>query len=478
MKKVFFRVASMALALIMAFTSLVACNKDTDETNTNTQDTVDSATDYKGYPLLEKKDFGGKVFTVALGSGSSHEFMSEKVAVSESVSAEVFQRNSTVSERYNCDFEFISVPAACNKDTYTSTIYNNIMAGSEGAFDFISTPIYFADDLILNDSFANIRESDVIEFDAPWWSGDANEKFCVNGKQYVLVGDIAYTFFATLGCMFYNKQMAAQYGINGLYDTVRNGDWTHEKLSEYVKDVYGDSGSIKDKKDVTDKYGLVSPGDTLRTFIASYNMTRVDENLEINWVTEHNIDVVETLVDFYLEDGCYTEESWFYASSFAAGRAIFTTANLAHASNFGEMKDDYGVLPVPKFDKSQMDYYTRADDTISVIGITTNVANKDDSAFIIEALCRESTDTTIDEYYNVVMQYRYSNESDDKDMITLIYGSAVWDFSDLHKFVPFTWNVQDFIQKSNKDFASSYEREEGTYLENLADALSHYGLSE
>jgi len=101
---------------------------------------------------------------------------------------------------------------------------------------------------------------------------------------------------------------------------------------------------------------------------------------------------------------------------------LLTTLHLyyAESSEFRNMQDEYGIIPTPKFDKAQKDYYTYAHDQYSVFMIPCTVNDPEMSAAVLEAMNYESYKTLQPTYYNLILKGRYANDAESRNMLDMI----------------------------------------------------------
>ena len=88
--------------------------------------------------------------------------------------------------------------------------------------------------------FYNWYDVPNINFDKPWWISDATNKLKINGKSFYALSDLSFNTLDYTYCMFFNKRILADYGIDLPYQKVRDNEWTIDYLISITKDVYQD----------------------------------------------------------------------------------------------------------------------------------------------------------------------------------------------------------------------------------------------
>jgi hypothetical protein len=91
---------------------------------------------------------------------------------------------------------------------------------------------------------------------------------------------------------------------------------------------------------------------------------------------------------------------------------------------------NYGVLPLPKYDEEQSDYYTGFGNAASALAICSNLDSYRAAmtSAVLELLSAESYKQVIPVYYGTVLQGQYSREQSDAEMYNIILDSFVFSF--------------------------------------------------
>ncbi len=112
---------------------------------------------------------------------------------------------------------------------------------------------------------------------------------------------------------------------------------------------------------------------------------------------------------------------------FSSGLIGTTTMRLCsvETEQFTQMDDDYGVIPVPKFDENQKTHYTYLHDQFTSFGIASYNANNEEKlqmlGAVLEALAVESYKTVFPAYYELALKGRYVDDPESWRMLDMIY---------------------------------------------------------
>jgi hypothetical protein len=231
---------------------------------------------------------------------------------------------------------------------------------------------------------------------------------------------------------YYNKDMGADHGIENLYEVVARGDWTMDYCAELVSGIYRDLNG-NDQKDKEDEYGMASNlFENADVFWSSFDMNMLTKNsdgwFELSNEKEKISKAFEMVYELlYDNPGVYAYDSSEdnferQRDMFANGNVLLTTLHLyyAESSEFRNMQDEYGIIPTPKYDKAQKEYYTFAHDQYSVFMIPCTVKNPEMSGAVLEALTYESYKSVQPTYYNLVLKGRYANDAESRNMLDII----------------------------------------------------------
>ena len=142
---------------------------------------------------------------------------------------------------------------------------------------------------------------------------------------------------------------------------------------------------------------------------------------------------------------------------FSEGRAMFYYGLLSRAvTHFSDSDVIYGVLPMPKLDETQDQYYGGSTDRPIVVP-TTASDDLDNIGIVIEALNAEGYKQVYPAYYEVAMKTRYADQTDDAKMIDIVHDNVIIAFTYLYGDFRSVYNIMLenlFTVKPSTDVAS------------------------
>lgn len=461
------RCALIALCMALSF---VSCG----ETNVGEIQTTEESTDEvttENITVPEVRDLENRKINILIRSEWDYEFMVDEEN-GDTVSDAIHQRNTTVEDKYNCKLNFIDFAGDwSNHDTFANTIHNSVLAG-DGAYDMIAGYQACLAINIQSGDLMNLYDVPNLYLDSAHWTQEGLDSLTYNGVCYEVGGDIAVSLLKGINCMYFNKTLADEYKVPNLYEIVDNGEWTLPKLLEVTKDVYVDLNS-NDTSDENDQYGFASYMTYTRNYVVAFETPTIVDG-KLAWNNEHTVSVIEKLVSLFNDepDVYYAKKTEDAEKMFTESRVLLMHSVLGTAEKMRSMDDDFGILPLPKFDESQESYHTTTLNDVSMMCIPITAPNLDISGLVMEAMCYESTDTVAKAFYDTALKGKYARDDDSLRMIELIRKVLTFDFGAINSIATGVSGAQyqTMIADNNVNFASWYASEE----QNIKDRVEIY----
>lgn len=379
-----------------------------------------------------------------------------------------------IEERLDIDIQYVMVPGIVDLQPALSKV---VKAG-DSAYDLaINHCIHAIPTLISEKSIHDWNRIENVDFSRPYWNQSMNETLSIRGILPIANGN----FFTTSPmCIFFNKQIQADYNIEDLYAMVSEGKWTLENFCSTAKlissDLNGDG-----QYGVEDLYGMIGMADyQFMGFLAGCNQFVVekDEN-DLPTVALNN----EKTFDIYsqLRSLIYDTNSarvWAFGSDksvqipFESNQALFwISGGLGEAIGLRSMETDFGIIPFPKYNEAQKDYMSIELGEFLMVPFTA--ADTALCGTTAELLCAESRRRVLPVYVDKMLVSKAARDNESENMVYLILDSVVYDFgvnlgyyTDLSYVLGFTLRTRtdDFtsyvtsrIDKTNKHYSTVYD---------------------
>ncbi len=469
----------IALALsLLAVISFAGCKDDKDSGKSNEEYSGVDSSVYTDD--LDIQDFDGYNFRMLVRPAPSFSDQYVEQDSDDPVESAVYKRNKVVEEMFN-----ISISATESSDAnYETDALTSILAGDD-AYDLIFPHTGAAFSYATQGALINLNDVMSLHLEKPWWSQDIIDSFNVNGNLYILDGDISMNRLEHAMCMFFNKTIFDELGIEYPYGLVRDGEWTFDEFESLVKqgskDLNGDGVLTPE----SDQFGLYAAEWQSAIAILYTGGQRIysknEEGIpELTLNTTKTIDIFDTYFELADTDDVFlhlTDQPKNYdgenGSIFMEGRAMFSDGTLGFAKKFRSMEDDFGILPLPKFEYE--DKYTAIVNGFShVMLIPNSVDDPEKTGAIAEALCAIGSRDVLPAFYEVSLKTKFARDNESEDMIDIIREGIIYDLG-YGAGGPFQYIGEQLARDENHDFSSTYAASESVALNRLKQFNEAYG---
>jgi len=123
------------------------------------------------------------------------------------------------------------------------------------------------------------------------------------------------------------------------------------------------------------------------------------------------------------------------------------------------MEDDYAILPFPKLDDTQTEYYSHINSFFPVAScVPVTCGRMDIVGYVMEALAFLSQTTVVPEINEVVLKEKVARDEDSKLMIDLIYRNMTTDLNGIYNFGGSNTILREYAVAYKREFLSAYEK--------------------
>lgn len=434
---------SIALLLLLAsIASLFSCedtkSQSSNDTSSNESHTSEiSVEDDTIKCELPALNYGNETFTILVedyGGTCGPEFYIEE-SDGDIVNDAVYKRNQKVSEWLNIDLEYeLFTHAWDDRDNFTTKLRTSILS-QDGTYDLVAGTGYFMPAFVSEGLLSDMSELQYIDIEKPWWSSKFMEVSSLDGKYYFVTGDACLGLIRNMYCIFENLDLADTAKVENLYDVVRDGKWTLDKMKEIASELYSDLNG-NTSIDSEDQFGLLLDGGNHVTgFFEAVGIDIIEFNNgepEFIYDNEHNVNAIEKLTSIIMNtSGVYYDRQANDESAensiFKDGNVLLSTGWFTHTESFRNLDFSYGVLPYPKYDEED-EYRTTVFPCYSVLTIPVDSPDPERAAAVCEALAYESWKNVTPAYFETALKVKYANDSDSAQMFDIIRESVSFDF--------------------------------------------------
>lgn len=499
MKNILRGIICLILIALMS-TSIISC---TDEDNTGDTSEKDNSEETELFGNLPDKFYDDEEIVILVEGDYMEIYQSVEVLPNESspsiISDAVLDRNSLVEEKFGVKIKEVRTT------TSTEMVENvrNEQASGSGVYDLVMPYIPQAATLASTGYFHLLNELPNINLDQPYWDQGSIDGLSINRKNYFASGDFSLLSMACTHALVFNKDVVAENDLENPYDLVKEGDWTIDKLREMAKKVTYDSDGTPGMTS-KDTYGfLVNTNFVTSMFVGSGERISDKDAEDIPFIsvnTTRGVDVFNKIFElvndpqasghiesFQNEADSGTKTHWQLATEAVANkRVLFRAMSIVDMLELGEYETNFGILPTPKYDQVQTDYFSNAS-TIYASCAAIPVSNTDveQASIILDAICQASTHTLRHSYYQVMLKDRKIQDNESEEMLDIIFDNRVYDLGIIYGWggagVYDQNSIANFMNgvafSGTNTFTSTYDSIKGKVQADLDATIDEYEKS-
>ena len=396
---------------------------------------------------LPAKDFGGYNFRVISRSYASNaHWWSLDITANEEngdpINDAVYQRNKKVEEKYN-----INITNNFSDDV-GNTAARSIKSGSDD-YDLIVVGLLAGQEILSTQNLiVDLNNMPYIDLTRPWWDQKAVEQLPIHGRLLAAPCDLTIRDKDATQIMTFSKKLISDYALEDPYGLVVSGKWTFDKMLDMMKavsrDLNGD-GVIDD----TDQFGLITQTANSRRlfnaageYISKLNAGKIPE---ITLYSERAAQVIEKIKEIQSEYYTINAESmagkyadiWddFQIPAFSQNRALFFHSGMNRVTLLRTMESDFGIIPPPKFDEFQENYYASVGAfPTSTVSVPITVADREKTGIILESLAYEGRYILLPAYYDINLKTKFARDKESGAMIDIILSNRLYDLCEMYNW--------------------------------------------
>ena len=392
----------------------------------------------------------------------------------------IYTRNRNIEEKYN----FVVKETQVSGGTLQTMVRNSVNSGGDD-YDLISPLTQNAPSMATGNFLVDLTKVPYLNFEQSWWNDSVNHYFSINNRLIFTTSDFTLSDKDNVAILMYNKKLAEDLGVEGaeaLYQLVEDGKWTFDKFEELCKAAIADLNGDGVISGSEDRYGLSCCGWFYTQMVAGFGETVIkkDEN-DLPYIaakTERFYDAYTTMVNFMGQRDMVVREfedtpNLRTEEMFVNDRALFCAQVLACVRLYKNMGSDFALLPLPKLNESQDNYYTPSLGS-SCLAIPTTNMDLETTGFILEALSAESRRLVMPAYYEISIGTKYLRDDTSVRMLDIILENRINDINDtMYGWGNFPSSFSTAARRGDTNFASLLESSEArieTAIQRTIDA--------
>ena len=483
------KIIAFILCISLLWLVLVSCGDDSQKNERGEKNAAEDAgnetqneetTSGEFAPDLPERDFGGATIQFLVRGGDDYEWDAIDIYAEEetgdAVNDAIYKRNRVVEAKYNVSLA--ETPVSVNDG---NNVVNRIVKSGDMSYHAVIANGIESLSMASNNLLLDLQEMPGISLKDPWWDYALNGDLSLCGRQfYAACATNIMAYEATWIAMFNKKMLTDKgYAPKNIYDMVKSGTWTLPNYIEltkgYIVDIDGD-GKMTDK----DQYGTAGQGDLATGFYIGAGLRYIekDENnrLVLKSFDERAAGVLELVAEICKTDVGFNSHGTMNKSGYpeygrtllAENRALFFTETLLCVRALRDMADDFGVVPVPKYDESQENYISLVHHwAVSLTSIHAACPDTEMTGIILEEMAYQSNRTVLPVYFDIAINGKYLRDEESIEMIDYIMENRVMDLALANNYGNLSSNILAAIYKGSFEFASIYDKASDAVIKKL-----------
>ena len=468
------------LAALMLLACLAGCADNGDNGEEQTSGEQVEGNVYREALNQIEVDCGGNSFAIICrnDAGNSQNEVLREEQSTDPLETAVYTRNLQLEEK--CKIDYVVSPVGTGD--VIGVIENDIKGGA-GEYAIAFPDMVGAGTLAQRGYLRDFGDMPYIDLEAQWWDqGTAAMK--IGGKVFWMNSDINFLAHDVTFLILFSKVLAEKEGLPNLYATVENQEWTLDLFSSYVKAVSQDANG-DGKYDNNDIYGLLGTSAMGSTMFYASGLKYIEcpgdddpylcmDQTDLLRAT----DLLDDLLDlFYAGHSTYIVKAGDEAVAkvmFAQNQGLFYSEVASYIVNLKDMSDDFGVLPVPKYDKKQENYVTWVHGISSTMVIPVGPQDAETNSKVIECMAILSGEHVIPTYYELVLKRKTIRDEESAGMLDIIFSNRVYDLVNYYSTLGLAGTFQGCVSRNNNSFASSYSKGQSKATKALGKLIKQF----
>lgn len=433
------RLTAVMLLAILLTSMLVSCGgRDTAGAGTETEIITETVETTTAVTLSEKEilysdlptgSFNGYEFRIISYSDPTDNSFHIEAMDGDVLHDAIFARNRDVSELLDVSFNYVQ------NTNVVSQISSTVIAGDD-AYDLADAQAMHIAPKVTAGIFLDLYDIETINTDKPWWDAKTAAEYELMNRLYFIHGDINTFGLGTIWSIYFNNKLVKDSGLKDMYKLVNDGCWTIAKLSEYglacTRDLNGD-GNIHLIDDVVAMMTNNSFYLSLLHGAGESLITKDKDGIPIFEKPDARmVNVFDAIVEYCMDSGNFFRYNTDYGITdnnirfnlFASDMVLFSGMMVDSGKFLRDMENDFGLLPLPKYDDSQEEYYSYQGPSAGAQAVPSSIKDPDMVGTIIENLCAFSHYEMREAYFETTLQDKIFRDVESNNMLDIIYGNV------------------------------------------------------
>ncbi|MBE6580929.1 MAG: hypothetical protein E7650_04845 [Ruminococcaceae bacterium] len=397
----------------------------------------------------------------------------------------IYKRNEAIMDRLGVELVFTAEAGdSGSMNTFVARVKRSYDAGTND-FDLIGaysrsqgamlTAGYLVNLTKIENNYISAKGINGRTESKPWWpaniAGNLGIYHAGINNLYYVSGDISTNAIDQMHCIYFNKdlvnkqyeEMASEYfsanahkmtpeagedeggdtATNMLYEKAYAGKWVLDDFIELCSNTYVDTKS--DGVTVDDTFGLCSINYCMTALYGGANLRMIENDVNTtlkisdDWTSNKTVKLIAKLSKLLRTTNYHTDTTTgkTYFQPFNNGKSYFSVYYMRMAEDYlmnNDKVENYGILPVPKYDTAQKNYYTVIGNEFSIYSVFRGRSERGDAAAtdsmltaVLECWASEAFRKTTPVIFELNMKLKSSPTQCEADMCEIIRQSIEFD---------------------------------------------------
>ena len=477
------RIFALILVLAMLIPFVVACGSGEETTTENIDDGKFSS------KKTVKKDWEGETLLVAATAWSAKpsypwstmELVIEEGKISgwgERIDKAVLERTAYIKATYGVD-----VIWEHSSRYYTHDVLKNaMMAGNDPDYDLAMPRAMHAQAIVANGSVYDMANREYIDFNNSYYNKDSVKNYTAKGHTFFIAGDFSTLDKETAYVLYFNKVLlGGEEEANKLYQLVKDGKWTWDKLVTYASPVYvNDDG----RWDGTDIYGFYTT--SYAKFYEYFGVKQAGVNEATGeWEITLNAPTVNDIVSAIItaDTSAWARGPWggswgHSTDDIADDRLLFYNGMIQSITHiaYSMFADNVGIVPFPMLNEEQDRYYVPCSTSYSTLMcVPKTTSDRNMSDYFVDVLAWTGSEYVMKEYCDKLAG-KFGSEDDIEMLTEYIFPNISFDAGAAVEWGSLMGEVIGASYDGNENnFDAAYAEQEAEALQMIKDWNEAWG---
>ena len=484
------RLLALLLVVLMSVSMLVACGDKGKDKDKGGADGVPEFEHNDEDPKIAAEDYDEYEFTFICqpyGDGSNSYSVNYMVSEEESSNvllSAVYRRNELLSEKYNITF----------KQQQTNDLVTEVRKQVQGGateFDMIIGSCSRLATLARENLLLDLNSVDRFDMTKSYWDSNAAEQLLIGDKLYFTNCDMNVQEVAFV--VYFNKQMIEDYELTSPYEYMENDTWTLDNWKNLVMSVSkpDQNGDYSE----TATYGTLFERHNSRMFLYGSGVRATTNNAEgVPEITlmkdDKAVNVYEKCKEVFTSKSSWSiedmdpKDTHGYQDKYDYARSLFCQdlylfhyegTNIIH--QFADMESEFGIVPFPKYDTNQEEYYSMYPYNCAMVAIPNAVDDIDRTANIVEDLNYYSSVILKPAWYDTLLSRRYARDDESEKSLDIILNARVYDVGMYYDFGKIRTEILD-VDARYTNISTLFARRKSVIETDINVTYRDFGLAE